>query len=257
MDEKQEEKKYLSFSQINMYLKCPRQYEYRYIKGIKKPPSGALVLGTVWHSTVEENYKQKIETKDDLPLDHMQDFFADSWEAKLEEEEIDFKSSPATLKDTGISVVGAHHTNIAPLVNPVLVEEKFRVSLGDNFPFDLLGFWDVIDDKGVVIDNKSYSKAKNQDDINKDLQLTAYSLAYRLVTGKIEKGLRIDSVIKNKKPRTVQISTTRTNEDCKWFLGLIEGVAQGIVKEVFPPNPLGWWCSSKWCGFWETCKFKN
>jgi CRISPR/Cas system-associated exonuclease Cas4 (RecB family) len=256
MDE-QQEKKYLSFSQINMYLKCPRQYEFRYIQGIKRPPSGALILGTVWHSTVEENYRQKIVTKDDLPLDHMQDFFADNWESKLEEEEIDFESSPANLKDTGISVVEAHHKNIAPTVNPVLVEEKFRVSLGDNFPFDLLGFWDVVDEDEVVIDNKSYSKTKSQTDIDKDLQLTAYSLAYRLVTGKIEGGLRIDSVIKTKQPKTVQIKTTRTNQDCEWLLELIENVAKGIMNEVFFPNPNGWHCSPKWCGYWKECKFKN
>lgn len=37
------DKKYLSFTQLSMFLRCPRQYEFRYIKGLKIPPSGKEV----------------------------------------------------------------------------------------------------------------------------------------------------------------------------------------------------------------------
>jgi len=46
------EKRQLSYTQLNMFLRCPRQYEYRYIHGLKVPPSGAMVQSRVWHQTV-------------------------------------------------------------------------------------------------------------------------------------------------------------------------------------------------------------
>jgi hypothetical protein len=134
------------------------------------------------------------------------------------------------------------------------VEEEFRVSLGQDFPFDLLGYWDVVDNQGVIIDNKSYSKSPTQESVNSDLQLSLYSLAYRVKTGQIEKGLRIDSVVKNKTPKVVQIETSRTNSDCQWLLGLIESVAKSIRSGIFYPNPTGYLCSPKWCGYWGLCR---
>ncbi len=62
------EKRQLSYTQLNMFLRCPRQYEYRYVHGLKVPPSGAMVQSRVWHQTVEFNYRQKIHSDRDLAL---------------------------------------------------------------------------------------------------------------------------------------------------------------------------------------------
>ena len=61
--------RHLSVTQLKMFLRCPLQYEFRYIKGLKVPPVEAMTLGKSIHSTLEENYKQKIETKKDLPIE--------------------------------------------------------------------------------------------------------------------------------------------------------------------------------------------
>ena len=74
------DKKHLSFTQINMFLRCARQYEFRYIKGLRRPPSGALILGKSWHKAVELNYSQKIQTEKDLPIEDVQDCFSDAFE---------------------------------------------------------------------------------------------------------------------------------------------------------------------------------
>jgi hypothetical protein len=248
-------KPHLSFSQIAMFLRCPKQWEFRYVQNLKIPPSGALILGSSWHETIELNYVQKITSDVDLPLDDMKDSFSDIWTKKTEKEEIDFgEDKPGDLKDLGILITNVHHQNIAPRVKPALVEEEFRISLGEDFPYELLGYFDVIEKDGTVADNKSWKRAKSQADVDKDLQLSAYALGYRVKYGKAEKSLRFDAVIKNKKPKAIQLVTTRTNEDCRWLLGLIEKVADGIIKEAFYPNPNGWHCSKKWCGYWDKCK---
>jgi hypothetical protein len=38
-----ENKKAISFTQLNAFLRCPRQYYFRYVLGLRTPPSGAMV----------------------------------------------------------------------------------------------------------------------------------------------------------------------------------------------------------------------
>jgi RecB family exonuclease len=250
------DKPHLSFTQIGLFLRCPRAYEYRYVEGLKTPPSGAMVQSRAWHEAVERNYRQKVETGTDLPLSDMQETFAEAFARAVAAEQpvLDDDETPGGLKDQGVRIVETHHREIAPGVTPMLVEERFRVNLGPDFPFDLVGVWDLIERDGTIADNKAYGKTPSQDDVDKDLQLTAYALAYRTTTRKTEPRLRIDAVVKNKTPKAVQILTTRTNEDCRWFLRLIEDVARAIKLGVFYPNPQGWHCSPKACGFWTRCR---
>lgn len=249
-------KKYLSFTQLSMFLRCPRQYEFRYIQGLKIPPSGAMVQSKAWHQTLENNYRQKIVSLEDLPLSDMQDYFAARYDDALNKEEVKFdeNENPAGLKDQGVVIVETHHEIIAPKVRPIQVEEEFLISLGEEFPFDLKGIWDLIENDGTIVDNKAYKRTPSQEEIDKDLQFTLYSLGYRASKKKIEKKLRMDAIIKNKQPKAVQIQTTRTNEDCRWLLSLIEQVAQAIKSGIFYPNPTGYMCNPKFCGYWEKCK---
>ena len=53
-------KPYLSPSQINMYLRCPAAYKYRYVDGLILPPKAALTRGKSVHKGQEHNYNQKI-----------------------------------------------------------------------------------------------------------------------------------------------------------------------------------------------------
>jgi hypothetical protein len=159
------QKRQLSYTQLNMFLRCPRQYEYRYVRGLKVPPSGAMVQSRVWHQTVEFNYRQKIHSDRDLALGEMQEFFVTEFDAALASEEVAFEpgEKPGKLKDQGTAIVAAHHRTIAPAVRPLLVEERFTVNLGEDFPFDLVGVWDVIERDGTITDNKAYSKTPQQE----------------------------------------------------------------------------------------------
>ncbi|MGQ9589918.1 MAG: RecB family exonuclease [Planctomycetota bacterium] len=249
------EKRHLSFTQLNMFLRCPRQYKYRYVCGLKVPPSGAMVQSRVWHQTVELNYRQKIDSDRDLALGEMQEFFAAQFDAALASEEVAFEPGEklGKLKDQGTAIVAAHHKGIAPAVRPLFVEERFTVDLGENFPFDLVGVWDLVERDGTIADNKAYGKAPRQEDLDKDLQFTAYALGYRTTHHRIEPGLRMDAIVKTNNPRAVQLHTRRTNDDCRWLLGLIEQVGRAIASGIFYPNPNGWHCSPRFCGYWDRC----
>jgi RecB family exonuclease len=249
------QKRHLSFTQLNMFLRCPRQYEFRYIEGLKVPPSGAMVQSRVWHETLELNYRQKVVSDEDLALGEMQEFFAARFDEAVAGEEVAFEpdEKPGKLKDQGTAIVAAHHGTIAPAVRPALVEERFTVDLGEEFPFDLVGVWDLVERDGTIVDNKAYGRQPRQEDLDKDLQFTAYALGYRTTHGRVEPGLRMDAIVKTRNPRPVQLHTRRTNDDCRWLLGLIEQVAKAIDAGVFYPNPQGWHCSPRFCGYWDRC----
>jgi len=246
------DKKHLSFTQVSMYLKCPRQYELRYLQGLRLPASGAMVQSRAWHETLEHNYGQKISSGVDLALSEMEDYFVFRLEEALSGEEIAFREreTPESLRDQGLSIVAAHHKTIAPKVRPSLVEEKFTISLGNDFPYALTGIWDVVEEDGTIADNKAYGKAPTQAEVDENLQFTAYSLGYRVSQQKIERGLRMDAVIKDSPPKAMQFTTRRTNADCRRLLKLIEDMAQAISSGDLPPNPHGWWCSPRFCGYW-------
>ncbi len=57
-------------SQINTYTSCPRKYRFSYVDEDVKIMRGssAMTLGSALHKAQEFNYKQKIESKKDLPL---------------------------------------------------------------------------------------------------------------------------------------------------------------------------------------------
>lgn len=253
--ERRPQKRQLSYTQLNMFLRCPRQYEYRYMRGLKVPPSGAMVQSRVWHETVEFNYRQKIHSDRDLALGEMQEFFVSQFDAALASEEVALEpgEKPGKLKDQGTAIVAAHHKAVAPAVRPLLVEEHFIVGLGEDFPFDLAGVWDLVERDGTIADNKAYSKTPQQEDLDKDLQFTIYALGFRATRGEIEPGLRMDAIVKTRNPRAVQLHTRRTNGHCRWLLGLIEQVGKAIASGIFYPNPNGWHCSPKFCGYWDRC----
>lgn len=251
------QKPHVSATQINMYLRCPRQYAYRYLEGLKVRPSGAMIQGRVFAQAVERNYRQKIETRKDLPIDEVTDFFAQRIEDAIQEEDPIMDAAegetPATLKDQGVVIAAVHQRQLAPHVQPVEVEEKVVLSLGDKFPMNLMVIRDVVDDGGIIIDNKAYAKTRNDEDLAKDLQLSTYALAYRIQFQKEETGLRLDLVLKTKEPHAQRLETRRTRDQLKLHLRNIGAIQQGIEKHVFPMNPTGWWCSEKMCGYWSRC----
>jgi len=64
----------LSPSQVNTFLSCPAKWYFRYALGLAEPPTGTLALGTAFHSVLAANFRQKIETKQDLPAQELEDW---------------------------------------------------------------------------------------------------------------------------------------------------------------------------------------
>lgn len=241
---------HISFSQINMYLRCPAQYYFRYCLDIKLPPKAALVKGKAVHKAQEENYKQKIYTKIDLPLDVIQDITADTFEKEAQEAEFEHGEDKGKIKDEAISLATLYHTFIAPDVMPEAVEQEVIIRTDD---FTLKGYIDVLQQGGIIRDTKTSNKTPNQDIVQKSLQLSAYSFAYYTLTNELPQKVCLDYLVSTKQPKIVTLDGIRTLDDINRFIKITAKVVQAIKNEIFYPNQDNMLCSPEWCGYWELC----
>ncbi len=278
---------YLSMSQIGMYLRCPRMYEFRYIKGLISPPGIAMVMGTAIHHAVELTHQSTIDTGTPLPIEAGKDLFSDKWDGMSTELEIKTaptdKDADINTKDVGVRLLSLYHKNVVPTITPVAVEEKVEFKLGD---VPMMGYIDLIDrgpprsrtsvpcvcdtvDKRTkcpksllcnldahditVADTKVVRMKKSQAQADNDMQLTAYARAKG--TNKV----RFDALVKSaKNPRIEQVTATRTAQELAWLDQVAKGVAEGITKGSFPVCPTdSWCCNARFCGYWSRCRGKQ
>jgi hypothetical protein len=69
----------LSPSSHNQYRRCSAQWRYRHIDRLPDPPTGALTQGSAVHAAIGENMRQKIETRQDLPLAGVRALYREAW----------------------------------------------------------------------------------------------------------------------------------------------------------------------------------
>ena len=246
---------HLSPTQISMFLRCPKQYEYRYLKGLKIPPSGAMVLGSAYHEGLAERFKSVIAYKEQpSPLLALDTFDAAFERIKAEHivsdedealpfDDIQWEQEPGQLKDVGIKLLQVYEKNIAPSIKPESVEAKEIMLVGD-IPIHLIT--DLTTETNVI-DHKVKGRRFSEDDLRQNLQGTIYYLAT---------GMPLDFhvALKTKVPTSEIQPTTRSEGDQKFCLLQIEAVWKAIHTGIFPPNDQGWHCNEKWCGYWRLCK---
>lgn len=266
------EKPYLSPSQIDSFTRCGEAYRRRYIEKEIIPPAFAMLKGGAVHVGAEENFKQKIESHQDLPTKDIVDIAAASFDGKVvsegvllseEEESVGKEILQGKAKDSTVRMAEQFSKSVAPLHQPIAVEEKVRLAL-PGAPRDLLGIMDLVVDGGVQ-DLKTSAKKKLQDDVDSSVQFTTYAALYRTKYGKLPERIIIDNVIDRMTEKTGKITsehqqlvTTRSTADFNALAARINTVTQGIEAGMFmPATPGAWWCSAKSCGYWRTCAYVN
>lgn len=241
----------LSHTQINTYLTCPQRYHFRYVQGIRVPMSAAVAFGRAFHAALKHNYEQKVETREDLPVARLRGVF-DAAIAGLAAEVVwGDGESPQALIDEGADLIERYMREIAPQIQPVLVEQRVEMTVAG---IDFVAVLDLVDEQMRVIDHKTMARAPAEDDVAKDLQLTTYAAAYRILFGSLPAGLILQCAVRTKQPKFVTVSTTRTDAEINWWESLVDGVDRAIRMGIWYPNPNGWHCSEKYCDYWRYCR---
>lgn len=258
---------YLSLTQANMLMRCGVQYEYRYVKGIKKPPAAAMIRGRGVHKAREVSLTAKIETGDLMSVADVVDVAATEVEAGFaeevllgaEEKEEGEAKVKGRVKDEAIALSKLDVTRIQPSINPIDVEVTLRAEL-KGFGTDLLGVIDVRDrlpSGGVRIrDAKATSRTPNKGSEHDDLQLSLYGLLHRAESGSWPDDFTLDFLVAIKTPKEDVRITTRDAADYAVAVARFSQVTRVIETGILTPAPVdSWWCGPKFCGYWDECPY--
>jgi len=241
-------------SKIHLFEKCGRAFQFRYLEGVIVPPAAALTVGRSVDHGITTNLEQKINTKTDLPLSDV----IDATTTIFEKEKPDTNwqdEDPGKQKDIAVSLVTAHHEQMAESIKPLFVQKKLEHELED---FKLSGTLDLIEEDGTIADSKTAKSAYDMDSVGKSLQPAVYSYLYKENFGKEAKGFRYDVLVKPTKTLPVRaqrilsaVSNTQKEMALKRANVLTAAVRSGVFH--YAPDD-SWYCSAKWCGFWQKCE---
>jgi len=253
---------HISPSQVGMWRRCPKQWMFRYVDKIFSPPGVALLLGSAYHTALETNFLQKIQSGQDLPLKDTLDAFSDGWDTyrlgRAKNEEGDYvefdrvewgDDDSGKVKDTGLHMVKTYMEEIAPSVRPVTVEQQLNVQVG-NLMVEQRA--DLLTDEYVLVDHKTAARKMVQSDADRELQPISYMLGMRRVVP-----FQFHVAVKIKKPYVDVVNVRKTTDDMSWYIRILLETRRAMESGIFPPNDSGWWCSEKYCGYWKMCKGKG
>jgi hypothetical protein len=176
--------RHLSASSIGMFRRCPEQFRHRYILGEKERPGESLVVGSLFHSTLEFNYKQKIESHEDLPLDELVQYHGDISLPKVLDEhggadEVawdapDMAQGVETAWKDSERMLSAYRKKVTERIQPIGVEQKFSIPVK---PVPIIGYLDTVTDDQRVIDVKTGKQVSKRLKPSWQLQAVLYSTA--------------------------------------------------------------------------------
>jgi hypothetical protein len=241
-------------SAINMFLKCPRQYMFRYLMNMRVQPKAALTVGIAFDAAAGHNFKQKIETKEDLKTADVLDAYSTEFDKHAPQTDWS-DDDPSKQKDMGAKMVAVFHEKGAPKIKPVTVQESFRLETDAGYA--LGGTFDVVEEGHVVRDQKTSKGEYAADAVEVEIQPAVYSFAYEAKHG-VKPDFAFDVVTKHKEPRYQEVKGRVSEAQTQQLFEAISLMHNSIQQGAFQyAAPGAWWCSKDWCGYWSQCKGKK
>jgi hypothetical protein len=250
---------YISPSRLNLWLKCPLAFKFRYVDGIESPPSPGLFVGRVVHAGLESWYRHR---QLGIPLDatDLGRRLDAWWEHAAAEEQVEFASvtEEAGCRRQAIELVRTYLHEVAdnePL--PLAVERALEAPLidpvsGENLGLPLVGVMDLVlpaPDGPVITDFKTAARGGELLETAHEIQLSSYSYLHRHVTQTTESALEIRSLIKTKSPRIeTHRYPARTTRHFRRLFSVIRAYLDDLHAQRFVFRP-GLNCA--------TCEFRD
>lgn len=260
----------LHASQLDMLMRCPAQYEFRYVRGIITPPPAYLHIGTATHASVAANLKHKCNSGGQLlPLSVVQDVARDTVRNNVQADglylsEDEAGMGPAKVQgdavDMAVALAKLHHRDLAPHIEPISAEHVERTFVLDvpGLDVDLAGTMDIEETDGIR-DTKTPKKRLAQSEADCDEQFTMYALARHVLNGAERTewpvAVRVDNLVKSAPPALQTVITDRHGWQVDALLAIVRKAAAMVQAGLFPPNTTGWHCSKKWCGYAGQCPY--
>jgi hypothetical protein len=249
-------------SMLGMFLRCPHQFERRYLRGEIIPPGIAARRGSATHKAAQLNHEQKLHTQADLPLEDLQDAARDHYVTLIKDEGVFIPKDQLPDKDrllaagldATVRLTTLYREALAPTIQPFLVEERLTCEVG--LPLPLQGTIDVLTTDQWLPDLKTADKSKGPKDADYSLQLTFYAGLVAHRTGTWPQRISLEVLVNTKAPKLQSLPTTRGPADWTNLVQRVHLMVAQIEAGLFPPcDPSAWICSPNWCGYFWTCTY--
>lgn len=256
-----------SYSAIETYLQCPQRYKFQEIDRIRVPKSKEALFGTLIHNTLKFVFSRNPLFP---TLNEVVDYFSQNWPKKdvfaREKEHDPLKREWSGEEEKlyfneGVRMLKNFYEKNAPWNFTIVdLESRFEVVIEDTTSGKshiLAGVIDRIDKlqdgSYEIIDYKTSRRMPSQSDLNKNLQLSLYSLGLQtrwphLKTEDIALSLYFLKHGEKLKANVSESTVQKTKDHIFDTIAEIEDRIK-LNKEFEPmPGPL---CD--WCGFRPLC----
>lgn len=238
-----------SYSQLETFLTCPRQYQLKYILKLPAPQTAAESLGISVHISLEQFY-QEYQKGQKPNVKRLLELYYSNW-MPIGYSSLAHQIRARTEGEKMLKNFYKNHHNNKMIIHDL--EHTFKIKIAD---FSLVGKIDRVDDRGggkiEIIDYKT-GKVPDEKKIKNSLQLSIYFLAA------VNRGLY------RKKPEDVsltfhflqegkRVTIKKTKEDIPKILEELKKIVAAIRTSDFK-HRRGPWCD--FCPYRDICCFRK
>ena len=231
----------LSYSSINTYETCPRQYRYAYVDRVPGRPSPALSFGNSLHGALYRFHNRPVPVAPPLP--ELLELLDDEWVSEGYAEE----AEEAAYRDHARQVLERYHAdNAGSFAIPAALEHRFSIEIEGVRLNGTIDRMDRLPGGGYeIIDYKTNRRLPPRSRVEQDLQLSIYYLAAQEIWGIAPERLTLYFLLPGER-----MTVTRTAAAVDDVRRRVATVAERIGAGRFDPreNPL---CN--WCDFQALC----
>lgn len=237
----------LSPSQVGSFMDCQVRWWFKHVLRLKDPQNGNVALGRAVHASLTQNFHQKIETREDLPITGVLALFREAWALESELTEFRDEENPVELAACGAALVAKYMTEVAPAIDPAAVEIRVTGEIGR---VHVQGWIDLLDVDGRVIDLKTAARSPSGIEPEHRFQIATYTQLLPGASGEA----RLDTLVKTKAPKIVTQSFQVSEQDLLATRMLYPLAQRAMRAQTFVPNRRSMTCSRRHCSYWRHCE---
>jgi len=237
----------LSPSQVRCFLDCPARWWFKYGLQLPERKNSSLALGLAVHQALEVNFREKLETHEDLDTIGVVMVFREAWMEQVPQTVFTSDESQGDLRRLGERLVTKYMDEVASKVEPAAVELDVQ---GEISGVAVRGRVDVLDVEGRLIDFKTASRRPSRVSPDYAFQLATYQQITPGASGEV----RIDSLVKTQTVQIVQQAYTVGEPDIRATQVLYPMAQKAMGSGMYCPNRQSMLCSQKHCSFWKHCE---
>lgn len=262
--------KNLSVSKIEKFLLCPKNFELAYVHQIPQPQSWKPFGGVVVHKIIESAMKQFSKTDKYPDWQSMDDQYEPLWAETVKEYEkkpgfIGWQDDPKdpleTLKPEYRKLIRLAREQVLPTINPWRIGDEPVVEWRIDFDlrskvgtFPIIGYADLLDSSGVLMDWKSTGKEVSKRAKSNWLQFAAYSIWAWPILGEPE--VRCEKIFLARgggEPFVERVPFVVGPKHREYFVRTAAQIWETIQRQIYICNHGTWLCKPDFCPFWAGC----